>query len=77
MKKSLLSDMWKLILLQKTAMETLGQTLIFTFLGVSILSLVDNAVDEQPPLQLNSLYSVNFFSEYLFLYTLNLALVYE
>lgn len=62
MKKSLLSDMWKLILLQKTAsMETLGQTLIFTFLGVSILSLVDNAVDEQPPLQLNSLYSVNFF----------------
>lgn len=77
MKKSLLSDMWKLILLQKTAMETLGQTLIFTFLGVSILSLVDNAVDEQPPLQLNFLYSVNFFSEYLFLYTLNLALVYE
>lgn len=61
MKKSLLSDMWKLILLQKTAMETLGQILIFTFLGVSILSLVDNAVDEQPPLQLNSLYSVNFF----------------
>lgn len=60
MKKSLLSDMWKLILLQKTAMETLGQTLIFTFLGVSILSLVDNAVDEQPPLQLK-FYSVNFF----------------
>lgn len=60
MKKSLLSDMWKLILLQ-IAMETLGQTLIFTFLGVSILSLVDNAVDEQHPLQLNSLYSVNFF----------------